>query len=200
MKNKTALLALLAVLQMASVPLANAQRGFDIKGMVLMDGRKPGKATFDVNGSRAAAVRALGKPTKIEKQYDEIDNDTAVVYYYRTNKLYFLKDQLLDFVLNDNTLAFGRSYEQAFRVGALLTSAPAQRKAGAPAASKRHFLNKLPPTDLHVDTEPGKSRNIPYAAMAYNNTRYGATETDAHFEILFDAKNRVIQIAMPDYD
>ena len=183
---------ILVLLQLAGAPVATAQRFFDIKGMGLMKGLQPGTAKLSCGDSRAAAIKALGKPTKTAKMYFEIDNDTAVVYYYRTNKLYFLKGHLVDFELNDNTLAFGKTPGQALRIGSRLTAVAGQAKT---ATAKRYLLNNQPLVNLIVDTKPGKSRNVNYATVAYNNIRYGTTNTDASIEILFDSNDKVILIA-----
>lgn len=177
----------------AAAPAA-AQRGFDTKLLGLLDGQHRGAAPLYFGQSRAAATRALGKPTKKSKMYFEMDNDTAVVYYYRTNILYFLKDRLIDFELNDNTLAFGKLYEQAFRVGAKLTTYTKPQNSGA-AARTYYAVGSNPLQDLKVDTKPGKSRNINYQAIAHNSTRYGKVECDSWFEILFGADRKIINIA-----
>ena len=192
MKIFATLLVIVALLQLACAPGATAQRAFNIQGMGLMNGRQPGKTKLDFGESRAAAVKALGKPTKTAKMYFEIDNAMADVYFYHTNKLYFLKDQLVDFELNDNTLAFGKSYQQAFRIGSKLTAVAGQAKA---ATAPRYMLNNQPLVDLLVETKPGKSRNVHYSTVAYNSTRYGTVNSDDSFEILFDANNKVILIA-----
>ena len=186
------LLVILFLLQLAAAPVAMAQRFFDAKGMGLMKGQQPGTVNLNYGNSQAAAIIALGKPTKTAKMYFEIDNDTAIVYYYRTNKLYFLKSHLVDFELNDNTLAFGKTPAQALRIGSRLTAVTGQAK---PGTVKRYLLNNQPLVDLIVDTKPGKSRNVNYVTVAYNSIRYGTVNTDASIEILFDANNRVILIA-----
>ena len=186
------LLVILSLLQLAAVPVVTAQRFFDTKGMGLMKGQQPGTAKLNYGDSQAAAIRALGKPTKTAKMYFEMDNDMATVYYYRTNKLYFLKGHLVEFELNDNTLVFGKMPAQALRIGSKLTAVVGQAKT---AKAKRYLLNNQPLVDLIVDTKPGKSRNVNYATVAYNSTRYGTVNTDASIEILFDMNNRVILIA-----
>lgn len=192
MKRITMLLVVVALFQLVCAPVATAQRQFDIKGMGLMNARQPGGAKLSFGQNRAAAIKALGKPTKTAKVYFEMDNDTAVVCYYHTNKLYFLKGCLVDFELNDNTLAFGRTYEQAFRIGSKLTAVAGPAKA---ATATRYLLNNQPLVDLIVHTKPGKSRNVNYATVAYNSTRWGNVNSDASIELLFDANNRVILIA-----
>ena len=192
MKIFAPLLLIVALVQLACAPGATAQRAFNIKGMGLMNGRQPGKTKLDFGESRAAAIKALGKPTKTAKMYFEMDNDMATVYYYRTNKLYFLKGHLVEFELNDNTLVFGKMPAQALRIGSKLTAVVGQAKT---AKAKRYLLNNQPLVDLIVDTKPGKSRNVNYATVAYNSTRYGTVNTDASIEILFDMNNRVILIA-----
>ena len=186
------LLVILPLLQLAAAPVATAQRFFDAKGMGLMKGQQPGTVNLNYGDSQAAAIIALGKPTKTAKMYFEMDNDTATVYYYRTNKLYFLKSHLVDFELNDNTLAFGKTPAQALRIGSRLTAVAGQTKT---AKAKQYLLNNQPLVDLIVDAKPGKSRNVNYVTVAYNSIRYGTVNTDASIEILFDANNRVILIA-----
>lgn len=184
----------------AAAPAA-AQRGFDVKPLGLLDSQRKqhkGKSLLRIGQSQAAAIEVLGKPTRRSKMYFEMDEDTAVVFHYRTNILYFLKDKLEGFELNDNTLAFGKSYEQAFRVGAKLTT---YTKFRAPGAAE-HISYAVGGTnslrDLAVDTKPGKSRNISYQAVAYNSTRYGNVEYDGWFEILFGADHGIINIATGD--
>ncbi|GAA3965547.1 hypothetical protein [Hymenobacter antarcticus] len=185
-------LVILALLELASAPVATAQRFFDTKGMGLMKGQQPGTSKLNYGDNRAVAVKVLGKPTKTAKMYFEIEHDTAVVYYYRTNKLYFLKGHLIDFELNDNTLAFGKTPDQALRIGSRLIVVAGQAKT---ASAKRYLLNNQPLVDLIVDTKPGKSRNVNYSTVAYNSIRYGTINSDASIEILFDANNKVILIA-----
>lgn len=202
MKKYAAFLALLASLQLAWVPVA-AQRPFDVKGLGLVSGRQGSKAKLCFGESREAAIKALGHPTKTAKLYSEVDNATMTVFYYRANKLYFLKNQLQDFELNDNTLVFGKSHEQAFSVGYKLTADAKQIIPDVAASNKhkRYLLNSKPLADLIIDTKPGKSRNIAYKTIAYNSIRYGNKNVDASsLEILFDANNRVMQIATITYD
>ena len=77
------LLVILSLLQLVGTPVATAQRFFDTKGMGLMKGQQPGTAKLNYGDSQAAAIKALGKPTKTAKMYFEMDNDMATVYYYR---------------------------------------------------------------------------------------------------------------------
>ena len=186
------LLVILSLLQLAAAPVATAQRFFDTKGMGLMKGQQPGTVKLNYGDSQAAAIKALGKPTKTAKMYFEMDNDMATVYYYRTNKLYFLKGHLVEFELNDNTLVFGKMPAQALRIGSKLTAVVGQAKT---AKAKRYLLNNQPLVDLIVDTKPGKSRNVNYVTVAYNSIRYGTVNTDASITLLFNTNNRVILIA-----
>ncbi len=123
-----------------------------------------------------------------------MDDDTAVVLYYHANRLYFLKDRLEGFELNDNTLAFGKSYEQAFRVGAVLKATAKQGAPGNAGLGARYLVGSTPLVGLNVNTKPGRSRNLSYKTCASNYTRWGKQGYDAWFEILFDANDKIINI------
>ena len=202
MKRYATLLAIVAAMHVGWIAPANAQKGFDVQHLGLINCQRKGKAKLDLGHSSKAAIRALGKPTQKGKMYFEMDADTALVLYYRTNRLYFLKDALVGFELNDNTLAYGKSPEQAFRVGSALTTEVKlsrnvkQINAGGPAVTTRYLVDKTTLRGLKLENKPGKSRNINYKIIAHNHTRYGDEKYDGWFEMLFDAKNKVINIAM----
>ncbi len=194
MKKIVALLAIFAALQVR-ISTAQAQQGFDMKPLGLINSQLKGKQPLRFGQSRAAAIKALGTPTNQGKEYFEMDRATAVVLYYHANVLYFVKDQLDCFELNDNTLALGRSSDQAFRVGSALKANARQTAAGNVASGARYRVGNIPLVDLRVDTKPGKSGNLNYKTIAYNNTRWGSQECDEWIEILFDANNKIIKIA-----
>jgi hypothetical protein len=190
------LLVLLVALQISGLAAAQAQKGFDVKGWSLFNVQRGDKGRFGVDQSCRAAIKALGLPTKRGKEYFEIDEDTATVLYYHANRLYFLKDALVRFELNDNMLTFGPSFKQAFRVGAPLTIEIKKDGPGPPVASPRYLIEATPLKYLKVVEKPGKSRNIRYSLIAYNHLRYGDEKYDGWFEILFDGNRKVINIAM----
>ena len=202
MKRVATLLAIVAISHLCWITTARAQKGFDVQHLGLINCQLKGKAKLDLGQSSKAAIKVLGKPTQKGKMYFEMDADTALVFYYHANRLYFLKDALVGFELNDNTLAFGKSAEQAFRVGSLLTTVVKlstnvkQVNAGGPAVTTRYLVDKTTLKGLKMDNKPGKSRNINYKIIAHNYTRYGDEKYDGWFEMLFDAKNKVINIAM----
>lgn len=194
MEKAIALLATLAALQLSGLPVAHAQQGFDMEPLGLISSPQKGRIPLRIGQSRAVAIKRLGTPTKQGKVFFEMDDDTAVVLYYHANRLYFLKDRLEGFELNDNTLAFGRSYEQAFRVGAVLKAPAKQGAPGNAGLGVRYLVGSTPLVGLHVNTKPGRSRNLNYKTSASNYTRWGKQEYDAWFEMLFDANNKIINI------
>lgn len=165
-----------------------------MKPLGLINSEKKGEMPVRIGQSQAATIKALGKPTKRGKQYFEIDEDTAVVLYYHANKLFFLKNELEGFELNDNTLAFGKSYEQSFRVGSTLKANAKQGAPGNAGLGARYLVDSTPLVNLPVSTKPGRSRNINYKTNACNTTRWGKQEYDSWFEILFDANNKIVNI------
>ena len=194
MGKAIALLAALAALQLSGVSVAHAQQGFDMKPLGLISSPQKGGLSLRIGQSRATAIKCLGTPTKQGKVFFEIDDDTAVVLYYHANRLYFLKDRLEGFELNDNTLVFGKSYEQAFRVGAILKITAKQGAPGNAGLGARYLVGSTPLVGLHVNTKSGRSRNLNYGTCASNYTRWGKQGYDAWFEMLFDANNKIINI------
>ncbi|MCC3152329.1 hypothetical protein Q3A66_03610 [Hymenobacter sp. BT770] len=201
MKRIACLLAIVMAWQLGWGTTAFAQKGFDVQHLGLLNAKTGSKTKLGLGQGTKAAVKALGRPTRKGSMYFEMEADTAVVYYYNANKLYFLKDGLVGFELNDNTLAFGKSPEQAFRVGGVLTSEikpfteTKSLKSGAPTTYTRYLIDNNVLRDLKPIAKPGRSRNINYKAIAANHTRYGDEKYDGWFEILFDGDNRVINIA-----
>ena len=194
MEKAIALLATLAALQLSGLSVAHTQQGFDMKPLGLISSPQKGRLPLRIGQSRAVAIKRLGTPTKQGKVFFEIDDDTAVVLYYHANRLYFLKDRLEGFELNDNTLVFGKSYEQAFRVGAVLKATAKQGALGNAGLGSRYLVGSTPLAGLHVNTKPGRSRNLNYKTSASNYTRWGKQGYDAWFEMLFDANNKIINI------
>jgi len=182
--------ALLGLLAGASA--AQAQQHFDVTPCALMSAQGKAGGRLLLGQSRAQAMAALGAPTKQAKVYFEIDADTAVVFYYRSNMLYFVKDKLTSFELSDNTLAFGKAPEQAFRVGAVLTAPAGQ------AAASAYLLNNAPLENLKVDAEPGESADYQYNVLASSPIKYGANNADGIFEMFFDKKNKLFHISLRD--
>lgn len=145
--------------------------------------------------SRTMAIQKLGKPTRVSKEFVEIEGDTAVVLHYSRSKLYFLHNELTDFELRDCTLAFGKN-KQIFRVGDKLTIVRETSSAGGLTKRDQYLLNNSPMMDLMVDNKAGKSMNVNYTRIAHNSIRHGDTNTDAEFEVLFDANDNVISISV----
>ena len=194
MKKTVVVLALLLLVLLQWAPSAHAQRPFDLRSIGLVEGQRMGRGTVGVGQSPAAAIKALGWHTTREKLLDEATEDSVEVLHYRTNALYFVKDKLEGFELNDNTLALARADGQVFGVSSKLTLV--LKKSGAPAApaGTTYLLDNRPLTDLTISAEPGTSDNVNYQLRASNDTRFGDTNLDGWFEILFDKNNRVIRI------
>ena len=194
-KGVITFLALLAALQFGSATTASAQASFDVKLFGLMNGQGKDGAKLHFGASRESVAKMLGQPNKKERLVDEIEGGFYEVVYYRTNKLFFKKNQLEGFELHDNSLAYGKSPETAFRVGAKISFAAKPSKPSA-VAGANYRLSGKPLTDFEVDTKPGKSRNVPYSLVALSYPKYGATlGDDGGLELLFDASHKLIMLA-----
>ena len=199
MKILASCLALFTVLQLICATDAFAQKKFDVQSLGLINAQLKSGAKLYVGQSPKSAIKALGRPTMRGKMYFQAEEDTAVVYYYQANKLYFLKDGLVGFELRDNTLVYGKSLEQAFRIGGILTTETkpvAITATTAAPVAPRYLVDNNLLKDLKPDAKPGKARNINYQVIARNNIRHGDEKYDGWFEILFDGNNRVISIAL----
>ena len=194
-RNTCLLVALLALLGFRA-PAATAQATFDVKLFGLMSTQGKSSAKVHFGASREEANKVFGQPTKQERLVDEIEGGFIDVVFYRTNKLYFKKKKLEGFELHDNTLAYGKSPESAFRIGSKVAfvskTPPKSTSVGA-----NYLLNGKPLTDFEVDTKPGKSRNVNYSLVALSYPKYGATlGDDGALELLFDANYQLIMLAM----
>jgi hypothetical protein len=135
--------------------------------------------------SKSRARQVLGPPTKISRFYYEIDRAWATVWHYGSNQLFFLADRLDIAELADNRWIIGKSGTPGFRVG----SVPKMTKPSANAATLLAFGN------FALENKPGIARNLPYAAISYDNFKLpqGGVSDDG-YEILFDKQGKVSHV------
>lgn len=193
----------LSLLAAVTVPLVlatrvQAQQQVDIKSYALMSTQSKSIGRLCMGQSRADAIKVLGAPSKIERAYFEIDSDTAVVFHYRRNALYFVKDKLASFELGDNSLAYGQSLEQAFRVGAKLTPPAPPVAPDAPVPPSGYLLNKALLKGFDIDSEPGESADYKYHTMVSSHIKFGNENSNGVFELLFDENNKLFHISLRD--
>lgn len=199
MKNIAALLALATVLLLGATSTALAQKQrFDLQPLGLINAQTPDKAPLHLGQSREDAVRALGNPTSTDREFSESSNGKLDVLYYNRNKLYFLDDAFVNFELHDNTLVFGKTFDSAFCVGATITTETNPDGSPTPPEQTRYLVDNTPVSELHVAEKPGKSANIAYKLIASGYTKFGEKKSDGFFEMLFDARNKLVYIGLRD--
>jgi len=199
MKNFAALLLLVAALVLGAAPQVRAQKQrFDLQPFGLISAQTPDKAPLHLGQSYEDAVRALGNPSSTDREFAEFANAKLDVLYYNRNKLYFLDGALINFELHDNTLVFGKTYETAFCVGAKITAETNPDGSPTPPEQTRYLVNNTPVEELKVADKPGKTANISYKLIARGPTKMGDTKSDGMFEMLFDARNKLVYIGLRD--
>ena len=129
-------------------------------------------------------VKIFGKPDNISDYYSEIDEDTMKLYSYGKNKLYFLKDKLVDWYLLDSSIQVGQVGGRIFKVGDKLSPIK-----GKPLNFQGFIIT-------HYD---GESQNMHYKFASVNEIKDGKIYMDSSFfELLFDSKGTLFSISKPN--
>lgn len=145
--------------------------------------------------SREVATKVLCQPTKKKRLVDEIRGGFVDVALYRTNKLYFKKNSLQGFELRDNSLAYGKSPETAFRIGSKIYSTAKKPQPGATTGAN-YLLDAKPLAGFGVDTLWDLSRNVSHSLAVVSYPKYGGVYADEMaLELLLDSNGRLVLIA-----
>ncbi|MGM5631331.1 hypothetical protein O2K51_10555 [Apibacter raozihei] len=168
---------------------------YKISEMIVM---KPGVMSQGIayDDTVDKVTRVLGKPTKIEDFYFEINEEYGKIYYYNKNKIFILNNKVSSIDLSDNTLAFGKKNKFQIRIGDEIQTKIYYRDRGSGMPKIKTVENYIGGfTDTDIKKEKGRSRNIDYTGYISsnnlvddNNVRY-----EIGFGILF-TNNKVISI------
>ena len=151
-----------------------AQNSFDIKEIVL---RKTGRNDAGVRHGQSIeqAVQSLGKPTRIEDYFFEIHDKKGYLYYYGTNKLYFIDRTLDAFEISDHSISVSVGNGKKAQIGDKVESGS--------------FVG------IPVSKQAGNGFNVNYSASIVSYLKNGAQPLDMTLNFLFNSQNELIFIA-----
>ncbi|MFD1470808.1 hypothetical protein ACFQ48_21475 [Hymenobacter caeli] len=191
-----AVLALVVALCADLCNAAHAQQTIDIKQIGLRNGRVGATTALYLGQNSEAAIRVLGNPTKTGKEFIETQEGNADVFYYKSNRLYFVKDTLVGFDLRDESLVIGETIITSFGVNYKIANTPRQIAKDTQRKSP-HFINSSRILVGFVwGKNPGETRNQRYSSKFFGFLFNGPKDINSWLEILFDDSGEVINVVV----
>lgn len=143
----------------------------------LMNPAKPSGSLCLGESTRKCRL-VLGRPQRISKLFFEMDDDTATVYHYGKNRLYFLKNKLESYQIRDPSILVGEPQGLTFRINDVIQPKSPHRFQGFP-----------------IRYEKSNSYNVNHSAHVHLALKKGTIRMDTFFNALFNEKGKLIFMA-----
>lgn len=198
MKKTFAIFALLTLLVLGVLRPARAQATLvHYNALGVMNASANTGSRVYLGDATARAQQVLGPPTRTDSYFSEVDNKTAIRWYYNNCHLTFIDDKLVLYDLNDATLAVGRDFATSFkvgnRIGSRIIRVPGPtRDAPWDTREEDYFYG------YKFTASPGTSRNIPFALVSTLELRNDQQTFEGYFEVLFNAQKRIVNIHLAE--
>ena len=165
---------LLIILLVLVAPKTFAQTSIPLSRVsILKTGDNSKGVTFGQSPQQLIAI--LGQPTKIEDNFNEMENVTEKVYIYGKSKFYFIGNKLDSFDINDSSISVGTIGGASSKVGDKLTITTKQIPSDPRNPGRTTTVTTKSFLDLPLDTKKAIDRNMVYASrssVSINNSDY----------------------------
>ena len=154
-----------------------------------------GDSAVYLGQQRADIVRILGAPTRLTDQPYGINNQIAKVLWYKKNRLFFVKDNLVEFDLLDDKLVIGETPKTSFGVKFKIANTPKQITKDAHRSSPNYINSCNVLAGFNWVAKPGISRGKRYISRYSTYLSTGGAKPSAWLEVLFNENGEVIDVA-----